>query len=306
MKKKLGFIGLGVMGANMCQRILESGKFDLTVFDIDPAKVARAVELGAAAASSLGALAAENKLIACSLPNPDSVKKVFLASDAVVDHVQPGTVILDLSTVDSDTSKEVSRVLEGKGATYIDTPVSGGKYDSLKGTLTLIIGAREDELAEHRDLLEVLSQSIHFAGTRGAGSTIKLVNNVMSMGNLLVAAEAFVLGVKAGVDGGTLFDIIQHCGGRSHRLTKRFPNILRGDFEPKFTVDLAEKDLTLALDLARKLKVPMLMAGLTHDFFLMTSKSGWGGSDATSVIQYLEKLNDVEVRGEPHPDSRYI
>jgi 3-hydroxyisobutyrate dehydrogenase-like beta-hydroxyacid dehydrogenase len=129
---------------------------------------------------------------------------------------------------------------------------------------------------------------------------------VMSMGNLLVAAEAFVLGVKAGVDGGTLFNIIQHCGGRSHRLTKRFPNILQGDFEPKFTVDLAEKDLTLALDLARKLKVPMLMAGITHDLFLMTSKSGRGGSDATAIIQLLEDLNGVEVRGEAKPDPRYI
>jgi 2-hydroxymethylglutarate dehydrogenase len=306
MKKKLGFIGLGVMGANMCRRIIESGQFDLTVFDIDTDKVKEITELGATAAGSLADLASQNDLIACSLPNPDSVKKVFLAEGAVVDHARPRTIILDLSTVDSDTSKEVSEKLAAKGVTYIDTPVSGGKYDSLKGTLTLIIGAKEEELASHMDFLKVLSGSIHFAGTRGAGSTIKLVNNVMSMGNLLVAAEAFVLGVKAGVDGGTLFNIIQHCGGRSHRLTKRFPNILQGDFEPKFTVDLAEKDLTLALDLARKLKVPMLMAGITHDLFLMTSKSGRGGSDATAIIQLLEDLNGVEVRGEAKPDPRYI
>jgi 2-hydroxymethylglutarate dehydrogenase len=306
MKKKLGFIGLGVMGANMCRRIIESGQFDLTVFDIDTDKVKEITELGATAAGSLADLASQNDLIACSLPNPDSVKKVFLAEGAVIDHARPRTIILDLSTVDSDTSKEVSEKLAAKGVTYIDTPVSGGKYDSLKGTLTLIIGAKEEELANHMDFLKVLSGSIHFAGTRGAGSTIKLVNNVMSMGNLLVAAEAFVLGVKAGVDGGTLFNIIQHCGGRSHRLTKRFPNILQGDFEPKFTVDLAEKDLTLALDLARKLKVPMLMAGITHDLFLMTSKSGRGGSDATAIIQLLEDLNGVEVRGEAKPDPRYI
>jgi 3-hydroxyisobutyrate dehydrogenase-like beta-hydroxyacid dehydrogenase len=306
MKKKMGFIGLGVMGANMCRRILQSEQFALTVFDIDPKKVEELVALGATGAGSLQELAGGNTLIACSLPNPDSVKRVFLGEGGVESYVKAGTTILDLSTIDSDTSKEVAETLAAKGATYIDTPVSGGKYDSLKGTLTLIIGAREDELSEHMDFLKVLGSSIHFAGTRGAGSTIKLVNNVMSMGNLLVAAEAFVLGVKAGVDGGTLFNIIQHCGGRSHRLTKRFPNILQGDFEPKFTVDLAEKDLTLALELARKLKVPMLMAGLTHDFFLMTSKSGRGGSDATAIIQYLEDLNGVEVRGEAKPDPKYI
>src|SRR5690606_15979205 len=134
--------------------------------------------------------------------------------------------------------------------------VSGGKFDSLKGTLTFILGCTESEAERAAPLLEILGSSVHYAGTRGAGSTIKLVNNVMSMGIMLVTAEAFVLGVKAGVDGGTLFNILQHCGGRSLRLTKRFPSVLKGDYSPRFTVDLAEKDLSLALDLAHKLKVP--------------------------------------------------
>lgn len=305
MKTKIGFVGLGVMGSNMCRRILSSGNYDLTVYDIDSAKVAELVALGATAASSLKELAANHDLIGASLPNPAIVLDAMTGAEGIISGVKAGTVILDLSTVDSDTSKDVAARMAEAGATYIDTPVSGGKFDALKGTMTLIIGGAEDELARAKPLLELLGNSIHYAGTRGAGSTIKLVNNVMSMGNLLVAAEAFVLGVKAGVDGGTLFNILQHCGGRSLRLTKRFPSVLKGDFEPRFTVDLAEKDLNLALDLAHKLKVPMMMASISHDFYLLTSKSGRGGKDATAVVEYLENLVGVEVRGEAVVDEKY-
>lgn len=304
MANKLGFIGLGVMGGNMCRYILQSGKYQLTVCDVDQGKASEIAALGATAAS-LEDLVRGNKVIAASLPNPAVVRAVFTGPGGVIDWVQPGTIILDLSTVDSDTSKEVSAALAAKGAIYVDTPVSGGKFDSLKGTLTLIIGAREEELESVRPLLELLGNSIHFAGTRGAGSTIKLVNNVISMGNTLVAAEAFVLGAKAGVDGGTLFNILQHCGGRSLRMTKRFPTVLKGDFSPRFTVDLAEKDLALAMDLAHKLKVPMLLASLCHDFFLMTSRSGRGGLDATAVVEFLETMADVQVRGEAVVSDKY-
>lgn len=304
MQDKVGFIGLGVMGGGMCRRIIGAGRHALTVYDVDAAKAAEIAALGAHVAT-LAELARDNRLIAASLPNPAIVRSVFLGPGGVIETAQPGTIILDLSTVDSETSKEVSQALAAKGVTYVDSPVSGGKLDAPKGTLTLILGAREDELVAARPLIDLLGNSIHFAGTRGAGSTVKLVNNVISMGNTLIAAEAFVLGVKAGVDGGTLFNILQHCGGRSLRLTKRFPSVLKGDFSPRFTVDLAEKDLSLAADLARRLKVPMLMASMCHEFFMMTSGSGRGGLDATAVVQYLESLAGVEVRGEAVVDEKY-
>lgn len=304
MTNKMGFIGLGVMGGNMCRRIIESKKYDLTVSDVDAAKAAEIAALGAKAAS-LADLAKDNAVIAASLPNPAIVRKVFLGQGGVIEHAKPGTIIIDLSTVDSDTSKTVSEELAKKGVIYVDTPVSGGKLDAAKGTMTLIIGAREEELTSIKPLLELLGNSIHFAGKRGAGSTIKLVNNVISMGVTLVTAEAFVLGVKAGIDGGTLFNILQHGGGRSLRMTKRFPSVLKGDFSPRFTVDLAEKDLALAMELANKLKMAMPMGNACHDFFLMTSQSGRGGLDATAVVQYLEALNNVEVRGEAVVSDKY-
>jgi len=304
MNKKIGFIGLGVMGGGMARRILGSGNYELSVYDIDPAKAQEVQALGAKACT-LPDLARGNKVIAASLPNPAIVREVFLGKGGVIDGAQSGTIIIDLSTVDSETSKEVSAALAKKGVTYVDAPVSGGKLDAPKGTLTIILGAQEEELASVRSVIDLLGNSIHYAGTRGAGSTIKLVNNVISMGNTLIAAEAFVLGVKAGVDGGTLFNILQHCGGRSMRMTKRFPSVLKGDFSPRFTVDLAEKDLALAAELANKLKVPMLMARMCHEFFIMTSGSGRGSMDATAVVEYLESLTGVQVRGEAVVSEKY-
>lgn len=305
MKTRLGYVGLGVMGSNMCRCILQAGQHDLIVYDIDPAKVAEITALGATAAASLADLAAQTDLIAASLPNPAIVRDVFTGPTGIGQAVQPGTLLLDFSTVDSGTSKDVAAALSDKGATYIDAPVSGGKFDSLKGTLTFILGATQDEAARAAALLDILGSSVHYAGSRGAGSTIKLVNNVISMGITMLTAEAFVLGVKAGVDGGTLFNILQHCGGRSLRMTKRFPSVLKGDYSPRFTVDLAEKDLALAQDLARQLKVPMLMANVSHDAYLLASRAGMGGMDATAVVKYLEELVGVEVRGEAKLDPKY-
>ena len=258
-----------------------------------------------ATGATLQNLVEDNHVIGCSLPNPKIVRDVFLGKGGVIEYCKPGTIILDLSTVDSETSIEVSEKLSKKGVIYVDAPVSGGKLDAPKGTLTIILGATENELESVRPFIELLGNSIHYAGSRGAGSTIKLVNNVISMGNTLIAAEAFVLGVKAGVDGGTLFNILQHCGGRSLRMTKRFPSVLKGDFAPRFTIDLAEKDLALAAELANKLKVPMPMARICHEFFMMTSGSGRGGLDATAVVQFLEDLAGVEVRGNAVVSDKY-
>jgi len=297
VKQKVGYIGLGVMGGNMCLHLLDTGAFDVTVYDLDAAKVAAITAAGATAAGGLAELVAGNDLIACSLPNPAIVREVFTGPDGVLAHAKPGTNIIDLSTVDAETSVFVAEKAAEKGVTYYDTPVSGGRNESRKGTLTIISGGTREEMTAVMPLIETLGGSLHFAGSRGAGSTVKLINNVMSMGNLLVAIEAFVLGIKAGVPADKLMEILPHCGGTSLRLTKKFPAILKRDFKPGFTVDLAEKDLRLAMEMAHRLKVPMMMAAISHDSYLAASASGRGGLDATAVVQLLEGITGVEVKG---------
>lgn len=281
----------------MCRRLLDIGTFDVTVTDVDPIKVQELGGRGARVATSVDEVVQSCDIVVVSLPNP-VVAKAVLLGESTRSAMKKGLVILDFSTLDADTSKEISAALASRDVLYVDTPVSGGPAEAGKGTLTIIIGAREDELPTAMPALKALGSSIHFADSRGAGSTIKLVNNVISLGNVLIAAEALVLGAKAGVDGGTMFRILQHCGARSLSLIKRFPKALKGDFSAGFMVDLAEKDLALALDMAHKMKVPMMMAGLCHDIYLTASKSGRGKLDTNAVLQYLEELNGVEVRGE--------
>lgn len=298
MKQKIGFVGLGAIGAGICSWTAKSGHFDVMAYDVDPAKVQEMAAHGARAASSLGEIAEFSDVIAAALPTPRIVRNVFAGPGGIIERVRAGTAIFDLSTIDADTSREMADVFAARNVLYVDSPHSGGKANAYNGTLPLILGAKEEELTEFMPFLKSLSSSIHFVGARGAASVVKLVNNVMSMGNLLVAAEAFTLGVKAGVDAGTLFNIIQYCGGSSQRLVVRFPKVLKGDFSPAFAVDLAEKDLALALDAAQKMHVPMLMTSACHQFYQLTSRSGRGASDVTAVVQYLEELTGVELRGE--------
>lgn len=303
MKRSVGFVGLGTIGGGICSWILESGKYDVVAYDIDPAKVDAMAELGARRASSPAELAEFSDIIAACLPGPQEVRAVFTGSGGIMQAARAGTAVFDFSIVDPDTSRDLAAQFAARTVLYVDAPHGGGIFDAPRGSLPLIVGATEEELKEYLPFLKGLSSTIHFVGARGAGSAVKLVNNVMSVGNLLVAAEAFTLGVSAGVDAGTLFNVIQYFGGSSQRLITRFPRVLQGDFTPQFTVDLAESQLALALEAARKLSVPMTVTAACHDVYELTVRSGHSGGDVTAVIQYLEELVGVQLRGEAKPAS---
>lgn len=298
MTHNVGFIGLGAIGAGVCSHTAASKSFNVTAFDLDTARVDEAVSAGATAAKTIADVAKAAQIIVLALPNPRIVRSVCEGDAGLVAQAQSGSFIFDLSTNDAETSRALAQEFQAKGVIYIDAPHSGGKGNAANGTLPLILGATAEEVASCLPLLEHISSSIHYVEQRGAASVIKLVNNVMSMGNLLVAAEAFTLGVKAGVDAGTLFNVIQYCGGSSQRLIKRFPAVLDGDFKPQFTVDLAEKDLALVMEAAQRLHVPMLMGAACHQFYQLTSRSGRGGGDVTAVVEYLEELTGASLRGE--------
>ena len=263
--KKLGFIGLGMMGGGMAKNLLKSG-YALDVFDVDQTKMNAFQALGATLAKSPKEVAAKNSVVLSSLPDPATVKKVYLGPDGAIEGASAGSILVDLSTVDPETSRTNSKAATAKNVKYLDAPVSGGPKEAEGGKLILIVGGDKDAFEKCKKIFDVLSPTVHYAGPSGAGNVVKLVNNVMSMGNILVAAEAFTLGVKAGVDGQTLFNILRTSGGRSHHFEKRFPNVLARNFEAGFTVDLARKDLGLALDMAKGLNVPIPAASLVHQF----------------------------------------
>ena len=293
---RIGFIGLGVMGGRMAGTLARAGH-PLAVYDVDRAKVGALAAAGAAAGASPKEVAQRSDIVFTSLPLPATVRSVYLGPDGVLEGVRPGAVLVDTSTVDPETSRAVSVAAAARGVPYLDAPVSGGWREAETGALVIIVGGDRAAFDQVRDVLAVLGPAIHYAGPSGAGSVVKLVNNVMSMGNVLVAAEAFVLGVRAGMEPQRLLDILRTSAGRSYHFEKRFPNILARNFAPGFTVDLARKDLGLAVDMARSHDVPVPATSLLHQLYNACAALGEGQSDFAAIIKLFESWTRMEVKG---------
>jgi len=295
-RARIGFIGLGVMGGRMAATLARAGR-SLAVHDVDPAKAAALAAAGVTVCASAREVAQKSEILFSSLPLPATVRSVYLGPDGVLEGVRPGMVLVDMSTVDPETSRSVSAAATARGAEYLDAPVSGGFREAETGTLVIIVGGDRAAFDRVRDVLAVLGPSIHYAGPSGAGSVVKLVNNVMSMGNVLVAAEAFVLGVRAGMEPQRLFEILRTSAGRSFHFERRFPNILARNFAPGFTVDLARKDLGLAVDMARSHDVPVPATSLLHQLYNACAAMGEGSSDFGAIIKVFESWARMEVKG---------
>jgi 3-hydroxyisobutyrate dehydrogenase-like beta-hydroxyacid dehydrogenase len=228
---------------------------------------------------------------------PATVRSVYLGPDGVLEGVRPGMVLVDTSTVDPETTRAVSAAAAARGVHHLDAPVSGGWREAETGALVIIAGGDREAFDRIRDVLAVLGPAVHYAGPSGAGNVVKLVNNVMSMGNVLVAAEAFVLGVRAGMEPQRLLEILRTSAGRSYHFEKRFPNILTRNFTPGFTVDLARKDLGLAVDMARSHDVPVPATSLLHQLYNACAALGEGPSDFAAIIKLFESWARIEVKG---------
>jgi 3-hydroxyisobutyrate dehydrogenase len=294
-RKRIGYIGLGIMGSRMAKVLLQAGH-EVAVFDVDGKAVEALRTVGASACASAREVAQRSDVVFSSLPFPATVKTVYLGPDGVLDGVRPGAVLIDMSTVDPETTRAVSAAAGARHVAYLDAPVSGGFREAETGKLVIIVGGDREAFEKVKDVLAVLGSTIHYAGPSGAGNIVKLVNNVMSMGNMLIAAEAFVLGVKSGMDGKTLFDILRTSAGRSYHFEKRLPNILARNFEPGFTIDLARKDIGLAIDMARSQDMPVPAMSLLHQLYNASSALGEGKNDFASIVKLFESWARTEVK----------
>lgn len=294
--RRIGFVGLGLMGGSMVRRLVQSG-FGLTVFDIDQSKMGQFKGLTVSPAASLREVGEKSDVILSSLPYPLTVRSVYLDKGGVLENVLNGKVIIDMSTVDPETSQTICKVAAEKGVNYLDAPVSGGPREAESGKLVIIVGGDRGAFERCKNIFDTLGSTVHYAGSSGMGNVVKLVNGVMSMGNILIAAEAFVLGTKAGVDGQTLFNILRTSGGTSHHFVKRYPNVLVRNFEPGFTIDLAKKDVGLALDMAKGLSVPLPATSLVHQLYSAMSAMGDGKKDFVAIINLFESWAGVKAHG---------
>jgi len=290
MSARIGYIGIGQMGAGMALCLKAAG-FDVTGFDVSAASRDSAAAQGLKATGTMADAVEGMDFILSSLPNSQIVLDAWLGPDGVFAAGAKDAVCIDFSTIDAETMKTVGEACRARGLGVVDAPVSGGPDEAANGKLVLLLGGTDEDIAHAKPVLDVLGETQLRAGDIGAAKTVKLVNNVMSMGNVLVAAEAFAFGTAAGVDPETLFNVLSQSGGRSHHLLKRFPNAIKANWDPGFKMELGEKDVGLALDAAAKLRQPMPTAALIRQMMTMALSRGYEGRDVVALLDMYQKMN---------------
>lgn len=292
---QIGFIGVGNIGTPMCRHLIEA-EHHVVAFDVNADHLARIVSLGAQAADSPKAVAQACDIVFSSLPGPPEVEQVALGDNGIIAAARPGLIYVDLSTNFPATAQRVCAALAENGVTMLDAPVSGGVIGAERGSLAVMVGGDPQAFATCKPVLEHFGANVFHVGAIGSGCVAKLVNNMVAFINMVAAGEGMVLGAKAGVDPQKLYDIIQSSSGASW-VMQQFPHtVFAGNFTPGFTVDLAHKDLRLALEMGDALSVPLMMASLCMNVLRHLRASGRGGDDFSSLVRVLEAAIDFQVR----------
>jgi 3-hydroxyisobutyrate dehydrogenase-like beta-hydroxyacid dehydrogenase len=280
MSEKVAVIGMGQMGSGMAGRLRESN-LDVVGYDVNADQRARLTQDGFRMASSIAEALEGRGIVLTSLPDPIAVTEAWLGANGIVAHAAKG---IELSTIDPQTMRQAAEAAAARGIAVVDCPVSGSPNEARAGKLILIAGGDKADVTRAEPILKLLGNDWKYTGPVGTAKVVKIVNNMMSMGNVLVAAEAFALGVAAGVEPDKLYDVLSVSGGRSHHFTKRFPNAIKGDFSPGFKMELGEKDLALAVELGRMTRMPTPSASATRELYALALAEGFRGQDIVALL----------------------
>jgi 3-hydroxyisobutyrate dehydrogenase len=296
MMDKLGFIGIGNMGLPMALRLIEAG-YGVTVFDIQEDAIRPVAARGARVADSPAHVASEVGTVLVSLPTPDVVKEVALGPEGIVNGPAVKTYV-DLSTTGPTVAELVANELGTREISVLDAPVSGGVSGAEKGTLTIMVSGPTSVFEKLKPVLEVIGKAVIHVGQRpGLGQMMKLVNNLLNATALAASSEAFVLGVKAGLDPEVMLKVINQSTGRNSATEDKLPrSILTRTFDWGFKTDLMYKDVKLCLDHAEAVGVPMWVGNAVRQLWAYAVSRGGGNLDFTTIIKYIEAWAGVEVR----------
>ena len=254
---KIGLIGLGIMGKPMAKNLLKAG-YDLTVSDLNQASVDEIVAAGAKAATN-AVIGETCDVVLTMVPNSPQVKAVMLGEDGVAAHMKPGSVFIDMSSINPVASKEIAAELAKKGIEMLDAPVSGGEPKAIDGTLSFMVGGKQEVFDKYKDLLGAMGASVVRCGDVGAGNTTKLANQIIVACNIQALSEALTLAKMAGVDPELVFQAIKGGLAGSTVMNAKAPMMIEGNDKPGFKIDLHIKDLNNALDCAHTVGAPVPM-----------------------------------------------
>ncbi len=299
MSERIGFIGLGIMGRGMAANLLKAG-FSLTVWNRTIARMDDLVAQGAHAGASPADVAARSDIIVVCVSDTPDVKAVILGDDGVFAGTAPGALVIDCSTISPQATREMAVALAERGVAMLDAPISGGSEGAAKGTLSIMVGGDAEQFARALPVFQAMGKTITHVGGHGAGQTVKLVNQVLVVGNCLAMCEALMFAQAGGVDLEKTYAAISQGAAGSWMFTNRAPQIIQRDWRPGFTIDLQQKDLRLVLEAADTSGVPVPGTSLIFQLYRTLQAQGLGSEGNHALVKALEHLAGFSIE---KPDS---
>ncbi|HEY2485345.1 MAG TPA: NAD(P)-dependent oxidoreductase [Candidatus Binataceae bacterium] len=295
---RIGFIGLGNMGGPMALNMIKSGH-SLTVYDIRRAVADPHLAAGARWADSPAAVAAESEVVFTSLPGPKEVEEVAVGEGGILTKLARGAVYADLSTNSPTVIRRIGAAFKARGIEVLDAPVSGGIPGARNATLAVMVGGDRAAFERIKPALDAIGDKVSYIGENGSGAVAKLVHNMIALCSTQLLAEAFTMGIKAGVAPEALLKVVQDGAyGQGMLLKGTMPRmVFRGNFDRvTFALRLAKKDLGLATEIGRELNVPMPIAALVEQDLLSAIANGLGEKDMTVAVTVQENRANVKIR----------
>lgn len=292
----VGFIGLGTMGAPMARNLLKAGHA-LTVYDLNAGAVASLAQAGANAAASPAAAASASEVVVTMLPDAPDVETAVLGPDGVAEGLKPGSLYIDMSTIDPQTTQRIGATLKARGVDMLDSPVGKTVEHAVAGTSTLMIGGDAAVLERARPILSAMGQDLIHCGRLGMGQAMKLTNNLLASVLITASSEALVCGAKAGLSLETMLNVLRTTMAWNQQLAVAMHNrALKGDFEPGFMVKLAHKDCRLALAMNHSLGIETPVGAATLAALQEAMEAGLASKDVGAVLKLREDPAGVQVR----------
>jgi 3-hydroxyisobutyrate dehydrogenase len=292
-KTRIGWIGTGVMGRWMCQHLMSKG-YSATVYNRSRDKAKALLDAGAAWADTPQAVAERSDVVFAIVGFPVDVREVFLGAQGALAGSKSGSVLVDMTTSEPSLAREIYEAAKAKGVGSVDAPVSGGDVGAKEARLSIMVGGDADAVEAIRPLLECMGKTIVHQGSAGAGQHTKMVNQILIATNMIGVCEALLYGHKAGLD---LKTVLQSVGGgaaASWSLNNLGPRIMGRDFEPGFFVEHFIKDMGIALDEAKRMKLALPGLALANQLYLAVQAQGYGRKGTQALMLALEQMANVK------------
>jgi 3-hydroxyisobutyrate dehydrogenase len=294
MTVSVGFIGVGNMGNPMAGNVLKAG-FPMTVFDKHPPAMENLVQAGAHRAGSAREVIERSEIVLTCLPASPDVEAAYLEPGGLVELAKPGMILVDLSSVLPSTPRKIEPRAKARGVHFLESPVSGGVAGARAATLALMVGGDASLVERVRPVLRAIGPNIFHVGPVGAGNTVKAINNMMACVNSVAMMEGVAVGVKAGLDPTTVYEVVKASSGASKALERIMTALIPRNFEPGFKVQLMNKDLDTFNTIAKELHVPVTLSSVAQHYQQAAMAAGLADKDTSVVMTVIERLAAIEV-----------